>query len=296
MTSRPTPPERIFPTSKVDARAAEHVPSSPQTESEAYKLAFQDREFLLREDLRPVRFQLELMKPELFLQEANIGSTMVFYGSARIPAPDMADALIGAATNDEQRAIAERLKAKSKYYDVARTLARHASQVGEDEHGHKHFVVCSGGGPSIMEAANRGADDEGQPSLGLNIVVPHEQLPNRYVTPDLSFQFHYFALRKMHFLLRARAVAVFPGGFGTFDEFFELLTLVQTGKVRPLPIILFGQEFWNRVIDFDALVEEGVIAPHDLDLIHWSEDADEAWNFVCEFYNCREDPGVFRRD
>ena len=296
MTSRPTPPERIFPTSKVDARAAEHVPSSPQTESEAYKLAFQDREFLLREDLRPVRFQLELMKPELFLQEANIGSTMVFYGSARIPAPEMADALIGAATNDEQRAIAERLKAKSKYYDVARTLARHASQVGEDEHGHKHFVVCSGGGPSIMEAANRGADDEGQPSLGLNIVLPHEQLPNRYVTPDLSFQFHYFALRKMHFLLRARAVAVFPGGFGTFDEFFELLTLVQTGKVRPLPIILFGQEFWNRVIDFDALVEEGVIAPHDLDLIHWSEDADEAWNFVCEFYNCREDPGVFRRD
>ncbi|HWJ60141.1 MAG TPA: LOG family protein [Sphingomicrobium sp.] len=296
MTSRPTPPERIFPTSKVDARAAEHVPSSPQTESEAYKLAFQDPEFLLREDLRPVRFQLELMKPELFLQEANIGSTMVFYGSARIPAPEMADALIGAATNDEQRAIAERLKAKSKYYDVARTLARHASQVGEDEHGHKHFVVCSGGGPSIMEAANRGADDEGQPSLGLNIVLPHEQLPNRYVTPDLSFQFHYFALRKMHFLLRARAVAVFPGGFGTFDEFFELLTLVQTGKVRPLPIILFGQEFWNRVIDFDALVEEGVIAPHDLDLIHWSEDADEAWNFVCEFYNCREDPGVFRRD
>ena len=296
MTSRPTPPERIFPTSKVDARAAEHVPSSPQTESEAYKLAFQDPEFLLREDLRPVRFQLELMKPELFLQEANIGSTMVFYGSARIPAPEMADALIGAATNDEQRAIAERLKAKSKYYDVARTLARHASQVGEDEHGHKHFVVCSGGGPSIMEAANRGADDEGQPSLGLNIVLPHEQLPNRYVTPDLSFQFHYFALRKMHFLLRARAVAVFPGGFGTFDEFFELLTLVQTGKVRPLPIILFGQEFWNRVINFDALVEEGVIAPHDLDLIHWSEDADEAWNFVCEFYNCREDPGVFRRD
>ena len=296
MTSRPTPPERIFPTSKVDARAAEHVPSSPQTESEAYKLAFQDPEFLLREDLRPVRFQLELMKPEVFLQEANIGSTMVFYGSARIPAPDMADALIAAATNDEQRAIAERLKAKSHYYDVARQLARYASQVGEDQHGHKHFVVCSGGGPSIMEAANRGADDEGRPSLGLNIVLPHEQLPNRFVTPDLSFQFHYFALRKMHFLLRARAVAVFPGGYGTFDEFFELLTLVQTGKVRPLPILLFGQEFWNKVINFDALVEEGVIAPHDLDLIHWSEDADEAWDFVCQFYNCGDDPGVFSRD
>jgi len=278
------PPKRIFPTSKVDARAAEHVPSIPQTESDAYKLAFQDTEFLLRDDLRPVRFQLELLKPELLLNEAKIGSTMVFYGSARIPAPDMADALIEAATNDTQRAIAERLKAKSRYYEAARELARLASRSEPDGEGNRHFVVCSGGGPSIMEAANRGAFEEGRETIGLNIVLPHEQLPNPYVTPDLSFQFHYFALRKMHFLLRARAVAVFPGGFGTFDEMFELLTLIQTGKVRPLPILLFGRDFWTRVVDFEGLVEEGVIAPHDLDLLRWCETAQEAWDYVCEYY------------
>ena len=253
--THPTPPKRIFPTSEVDARAAEHVPSIPQTESSAYKLAFQDSEFLLREDLRPVRFQLELLKPELFLNEANIGSTFVFYGSARIPSPDMADALVAAATNAEQQAVAERLKAKSHYYEVARGLAKHASRCAFDEEGKRHFVVCSGGGPSIMEAANRGAWEEDRESIALNIVLPHEQLPNRYVTPELSFQFHYFALRKMHFLLRARAVAVFPGGFGTFDEMFELLTLVQTGKVRPLPILLFGRDFWSRMVNFEGLAE-----------------------------------------
>jgi uncharacterized protein (TIGR00730 family) len=286
------PPKRIFPTSKVDAHAASHVPSSPQTESEAYKLAFQDSEFLLREDLRPVRFQLELLKPELLLNEANIGSTFVFYGSARIPSPDMADALVEAATNDAQIAIAERLKAKSRYYDVAYELARLASRCACDEEGKKHFVVCSGGGPSIMEAANRGATDEGRESIGLNIVLPHEQMPNSYVTPDLSFQFHYFALRKMHFLLRARAVAVFPGGFGTFDEMFELLTLIQTGKVRPLPILLFGRDFWTRMVNFEGLAEEGVIAPHDLDLIHWSEDAAEAWDFVQRYYERNPQPAL----
>jgi uncharacterized protein (TIGR00730 family) len=278
------PPKRIFPTSKVDAQAAKHVPSSPQTESEAYKLAFQDTDFLLREDLRPVRFQLELMKPELLLDEAKIGSIIVFYGSARIPEPSEADALIAAATTPEQQAVAERLKAKSHYYTVAYDLARLASRCAVDEDGWRHFVVCSGGGPAIMEAANRGAYDEGCESIGLNIVLPHEQLPNRYVTPELSFQFHYFALRKMHFLLRARAIAVFPGGFGTFDEMFELLTLIQTGKVRPLPILLFGREFWNKVVDFQALVDEGVISPGDLDLIHWCEDAQEAWDFVQRFY------------
>jgi hypothetical protein len=280
-----TPPKRIFPTSKVDAEAAKHVPSSPQTESAAYKLAFQDKEFLLREDLRPVRFQLELLKPELLLDEARIGSTFVFYGSARIPEPSKADALVAAAGTDEQRAVAERLKAKSRYYDVARRLAQLASNCDcDDEEGKRHFVVCSGGGPSIMEASNRGAAEVGKESIGLNIVLPHEQLPNEYVTPDLSFQFHYFALRKMHFLLRARALAIFPGGFGTFDEMFEVLTLVQTGKVRPLPILLFGREFWTRVVNFDALADEGVIARSDLDLIHWSEDADEAWDFVRQYY------------
>jgi len=291
--TEPVPPKRIFPSSKVDARAAEHVPSIPQTESPAYKLAFQDTDFLLREDLRPVRFQLELLKPELLLNEAKISSTFVFYGSARIPAPEMADALVAGATDDQQRAIAERLKAKSHYYEVAHELARLASSCACDEEGLRHFVVCSGGGPSIMEAANKGAVEAGTETIGLNIVLPHEQLPNRYVTPDLSFQFHYFALRKMHFLLRARAVAVFPGGFGTFDEFFELLTLIQTGKVRPLPVLLFGREFWTRVVNFDALVEEGVIAPHDLDIFHWCEDAAEAWDFVRRFYEM--DPAPPRR-
>jgi uncharacterized protein (TIGR00730 family) len=280
----PVPPKRIFPTSKVDAQAAKHVPSSPQTESAAYKLAFQDTDFLLREDLRPVRFQLELLKPELLLEEAKVGSTFVFYGSARIPDPAEADALVAAATTDQQRAIAERLKAKSRYYTAAYELARLASQSPADEDGFRHFVICTGGGPSIMEAANRGAFDSGRDTIGLNIVLPHEQLPNRYVTPELSFQFHYFALRKMHFLLRARALAVFPGGFGTFDEMFELLTLIQTGKVRPLPILLFGREFWNKVVNFQALVDEGVISPGDLDLIHWCEEAEEAWDFVQRFY------------
>jgi uncharacterized protein (TIGR00730 family) len=280
----PVPPKRIFPSSKVDARAAEHVPSIPQTESDAYKLAFQDKDFLLRPDLRPVRFQLELLKPELLLDEARIRSMIVFYGSARIPEPAEADALIAAATNDRQRAVAERLKAKSHYYTVAYELARLASRTAPDADGWRNFVVCSGGGPSIMEAANRGAHDEGRETIGLNIVLPHEQLPNPYVTPELSFQFHYFALRKMHFLLRARAVAVFPGGFGTFDEMFELLTLIQTGKVRPLPLLLFGREFWNKVVNFQALADEGVIAPHDLELIHWCEDAQEAWDFVERFY------------
>src|SRR5215212_3886213 len=284
------PPKRIFPSSKVDADAASHVPSTPQTESAAYKLAFQDAEFLLREDLRPVRFQLELLKPELLLNEANIGSTFVFYGSARIPSPEMADALVAAATNEQQQRIAERLKAKAPYYEIARELARLASQCGCDEEGKKHFVVCSGGGPSIMEAANRGAADEGQESIGLNIVLPHEQLPNAWVTPSLSFQFHYFALRKMHFLLRARAVAIFPGGFGTFDESFELLTLTQTGKVKPLPILFFGREFWERVVDFGALVEEGVVAPDDLKLFTFVDTAQEAWDHVCEYYRARNEP------
>jgi uncharacterized protein (TIGR00730 family) len=282
--STPVTPERIFPSSKIDAEVASHVTSSPQTESDAYKLAFQDTEFLLREDLRPVRFQLELLKPELLLDEAKVRSTFIFYGSARIPEPAKADALVAAAATDEQRVVAERLKAKSRYYEVARELARIASRTPADEQGFRDFVVCSGGGPSIMEAANRGAVEEGCETIGLNIVLPFEQLPNPYVTPELSFQFHYFALRKMHFLLRARAVAVFPGGFGTFDEFFELLTLVQTGKVRPLPILLFGGEFWNTVVNFQALADEGVIARKDLDLFHWCEEPAEAWKFVQRFY------------
>ncbi len=285
MTDKNLPPKRVFPAAKVDAQTARHVPSSPQTESAAYKLAFQDTEFLLREDLRPVRFQLELLKPELLLDEANIASTFVFYGSARVPEPAMADELVEAARGNKAKAVAESLKAKSHYYDIARELSRLVSQYPLDDEGKRHFVVCSGGGPSFMAAANRGAEDMGKESIGLNIVLPHEQLPNPYVTPDLSFQFHYFALRKMHFLLRARAVAVFPGGFGTFDEMFELLTLIQTGKMRPMPILLFGRDFWNKVVDFQALADEGVISQHDLDLITWCDSAEGAWAAVQAHYS-----------
>jgi uncharacterized protein (TIGR00730 family) len=283
------PPKRVFPAAREEAEHANQPTPAPQTAHPAYRLAFQDLDFLLREDLRPVRFQLELLKPELMLDEAKIGSTFVFYGSARIPEPEKADAILAAAATDEQRIIAERLKAKSRYYDEARHLARLCSRVDPDEQGQRHFVVCSGGGPSIMEAANRGAMDEGAESIGLNIVLPHEQMPNPYVTPSLSFQFHYFALRKMHFLLRARAVAVFPGGFGTFDEMFELLTLIQTGKIKPLPILLFGREFWERVIDFQALVEEGVIAARDLDLFRFVDTAEEAWKQICAHYKHGEE-------
>jgi uncharacterized protein (TIGR00730 family) len=274
-------PMRLFPTARDDARVANQPTSVPQTEHPAYRLAFQDPDFLLREDLRPVRFQIELLKPELLLTEAGINSMFVFYGSARIPAPEEAALLVERARTPEEKRLAESLAAKSRYYDVARELAR---LVSEDHGQGRQFTVCSGGGPSIMEAANRGAADVGAPSVGLNIVLPHEQVPNPYVTPGLSFQFHYFALRKMHFLMRAKGVAVFPGGFGTFDELFELLTLVQTGKVARLPILLYGRDFWDRVINFEALAEEGTIARSDLDLFRMVETADEGWAAVREFY------------
>jgi uncharacterized protein (TIGR00730 family) len=284
----PDLPKRVFPPASDDAASARAATPNPQTAHGAYKLAFQDTDFLLRDDLRPVRFQLELLKPELLLNEARIRSTFVFYGSARIPAPERADLLVEAAVTDTQRTIAERLRANSVYYAEARKLGALASATPVDEEGWRQFVVCSGGGPSIMEAANRGAADIGADSIGLNVVLPFEQAPNPYVTPSLSFQFHYFALRKMHFLLRARAVAVFPGGFGTFDEMFELLTLIQTGKMAALPILLFGRDFWHRVIDFDALVAEGVVSPTDLNLIHFVETADEAWEHVRDYYRSPE--------
>ncbi|MEW9854902.1 LOG family protein [Novosphingobium sp. M1R2S20] len=276
--------DRRFYKAEQEAGFAEAQDGTPQTQHPAYRLAFLDSEFLLRDELRPVRFQLELLKPEMLLEEANIGSTLVMYGSARIPAPEHCEAVLATATTPERKAVAERLVAKSKYYEEARKLARTASSCAIVENGMRQFVVCSGGGPSIMEAANRGAQDVGAESLGLNIVLPHEQAPNPYVTPRLSFQFHYFALRKMHFLLRARAVAVFPGGFGTLDEFLELLTLVQTGKMKPIPILLFGKDYWSRVINFEAMAEEGVINPNDTDLFHWCETAEEGWRHIVKFY------------
>jgi len=284
MSDRDPVEQPRFRPAKQEVREVHEEAHSPQTESAAYRLAFQDDEFLLRQDLRPVRFQLELLKPELLLDEAKIASTFVFYGSARIPSPEEAQARIDAASDDRTRAVAQRLAAKSHYYEVARELARIAAQYPVNADGCRNFVVCSGGGPSIMEAANRGAADMGAKTIGMNILLPHEQAPNRYVTPELSFRFHYFALRKMHFTLRARALAVFPGGFGTFDELFELLTLIQTGKMKRIPILLYGRDFWNKVVDFEALADEGVIAHRDLELISWVETADQGWAVVENFY------------
>jgi len=279
--------ERTFYPADEEAVFAEaQPPRTPQTQHPAYRLAFRDTDFLLREELRPVRFQLELMKPEMLLDEARVGSTLVMYGSARIPPPEAAQVALDGAKDlpEEERRVVERLAAKAKYYREAYRLARMVTERSIIENGQRQFVVCSGGGPSIMEAANKGASDAGGESVGLNIVLPHEQAPNPFVTPYLSFQFHYFALRKMHFLIRARAVAVFPGGFGTFDELFELLTLIQTGKMKPIPILLFGREFWTRVVNFDALCEEGTVSRGDLDLITWCETAEDAWDHISKFY------------
>ena len=286
MTDKDLTDRKFYPAQQ-EASFLEGSPEqTPQTQHPAYKLAFADSDFLLRDELRPVRFQLELLKPEMLLDEARVGSTLVMYGSARIPSPEEADAKIEAAEDgsEYEQKVAASLAAKAKYYAEARQLAKMVSEKAIIEDGKRQFVVCSGGGPSIMEAANRGASDAGAESIGLNIILPHEQAPNTYVTPYLSLNFHYFALRKMHFLLRARAVAVFPGGFGTFDEFFELLTLIQTGKMKPIPICLFGKDFWTRVVNFEAIAEEGTISKKDLDLIHWCETADEAWAHIAEFY------------
>jgi uncharacterized protein (TIGR00730 family) len=281
-------PSRVFPPARQDAETAKTGVSTPQTENPSYRLAFQDMDFLLREDLRPVRFQLELLKPQLILDEANIGSTFVMYGSARIPEPAKAQALLDRAEGETAIRIAQSLVEKSKYYTVAYELAQLVSAFPEDEEGKRQFVVCSGGGPSIMEAANRGAAEAGYDSIGLNIVLPHEQAPNPYVTPSLSMQFHYFALRKMHFLLHARALAAFPGGFGTFDELFELLTLIQTGKIAPIPVLLYGRKFWDRVVNFEALVEEGVVSAKDLNIFTFVETAEEGWAVVKEFYRDKD--------
>ena len=288
--------DRKFYRAEQEAGFVEASPTdTPQTRHPAYRLAFRDTDFLLRDALRPVRFQLELLKPSMLLDEARVGSTLVMYGSARIPPPESVEAALEGAKKlpVEDRMVVERLAEKAKYYGEAYKLARLVSEQAIIENGKRQFVICSGGGPSIMEAANRGASDAGAESIGLNIVLPHEQAPNPYVTPYLSFQFHYFALRKMHFLIRARAVAVFPGGFGTFDEMFELLTLIQTGKMKPIPVLLFGKEFWTRVIDFGALAREGVISPADLELITWCETAEDAWDCLRDFYKIGgHDPAI----
>jgi uncharacterized protein (TIGR00730 family) len=263
--------------SSTDRRHAEIVTKTPQTDSPSYRLAYTDLDFLCREDMRPVRFQLELLKPELLLAEKGIKSTVVMFGGARIPAPG-ADAW--AAKNEVQR---KNLEAASVYYDEARKFAQLCSNHSA-QFNHQEYVVVTGGGPGVMEAGNRGAADVGAPSIGLNIVLPHEQAPNEFVTPELSFNFHYFAIRKMHFMMRAKAFVVFPGGFGTMDELFEALTLIQTKRMEPVPVILFGAEFWRKMINFDALSDFGTISPEDIDLLHFCDNADEAWAVIENYY------------
>ena len=260
-----------------DIEKSHKVPDTPQTRAPAYRLAFDDKDFLCREELRPVRLQLELLKPEMILSERGIDSTVVLFGGARIPEPGKA---AWAAKNKTQK---KNLEANAKYYDEAREFARLASEYSAKTY-NKEMVVCTGGGPGVMEAGSRGADDAGAPSIGLNIVLPHEQAPNEYVTPDLCFNFHYFAIRKMHFLMRAKAIAVFPGGFGTMDEMFEALTLIQTKRMEPVPFLLFGKAFWTSIIHFDELARQGTISPGDLDLFHFVDTAKEGWERIVDHY------------
>jgi hypothetical protein len=237
---------------------------------------------------------LELLKAELLQQEQGIESTVVIFGSTRIPEPDAArqrlaaaEAALAAAPDDPERArlvaVARGIVAKSRYYVEAKRLAAMITEVSQ-RNGHRHFVVMTGAGPGIMEAANRGAYEAGGKSIGLSIALPLEERPNPYVTPELCFQFHYFAIRKMHFVLRARALVAFPGGFGTLDELFETLTLIQTRKVARVPVLLFGRAYWQRVVDLDALVEEGTIDPVDRDLVNYVETAEDAWALIRDFY------------
>ncbi len=258
--SRPHP----FRDSSQDVAAAHRLPDTPQTRSPSYRLAFADPEFLTREELRPVRLQLELLKPQLILDEKGIRSTVVLFGGARIPAPERAT---GAKTPG--------LAALAPYYEEARRFAHAVTERSLQTYG-RDWVICTGGGPGVMEAGNRGAEEAGGQSIGLNIVLPHEQAPNPYVTPELSFNFHYFAIRKMHFLMRAAAICVFPGGFGTLDEMFEALTLIQTKRMKPVPFLLFGRAFWEGVINWQALAEAGTINPEDLELFTFVETAEEA--------------------
>lgn len=275
--------------------AQEKQASAAQMASPSYQIAFTDPEFLLRTELRPIRLQLELLKPELIQHDQHIDSTVVVFGSARIKSLPQAEKALSAAKYaldknpqnldlQKKLRIAEKIHAKAFYYEEARKLGKIISSTCQPSK-HCHFVIVTGGGPGIMAAANRGAHDVHAKSIGLNIVLPFEQSPNPYITPELSFQFHYFAIRKMHFLIRARAMVFFPGGFGTLDELFETLTLMQTGKIQKLPVVLVGHAFWDKLIDFEFMVEEGVIDENDLQLFHYAETAEEIWQIIGKFYS-----------
>ena len=256
-------------------------------QGDAYRLAFADPEFLLRRETRGIRFQLELLKPDLQQLQHGIQNTVVVFGSARFVSREQAEQELAAAQAASDELALRRARTQlrnSHHYETARTFARLVAAYGKRCPPEDQLFICTGGGPGIMEAANRGAREEDALTVGLNIALPHEQAPNPYVSPGLSFKFHYFALRKMHFLMRAKALAAFPGGFGTLDELFEVLTLVQCHKAKPLPIYLFGTDYWRRLLNLDVLVEEGAISPEDLSLFHVVDDPQEAWDGIRRFY------------
>ncbi len=282
-----SPKKRVFPSAREDAVSAKLHGDTPQCRSKSYKLAFLDDDLMLRDELRPVRLQLELLKAELVQHEMGIESTVVIFGGARIPDPATAETKLvslesKAKDNGKRSELMQDLRQarrdleRSRYYEEARRLASLASTNSPRD----QLVVITGGGPGIMEAANLGAHECGCQSIGLNIVLPFEQMPNPYITPELCFQFHYFAIRKMHFLMRAKGLVAFPGGYGTLDELFEALTLIQTGKIKPIPVLLFGRSFWEKVIDFQALLDEGNIGPQDLKIFQYVDTAEEAWEII----------------
>jgi len=297
---RPAPDRRLQPLPSHRPKSPDEDPDAPSRvrailASPGYQLAEQDLAFLGRDDTRGVRLQMEYLKPQTLLQEHGIRDAIVVYGSTRIPEPAAArrsaEALRQALETDPRNAtlnrkleVAERVLAKSRYYEIAREFGRLVGSSNDDKSQSK-LVIMTGGGPGIMEAANRGAFEVGANSIGLNIDLPHEQYPNPYITPDLCFRFHYFALRKMHLLLRAKALVAFPGGFGTMDELFEVLTLVQTRKIKPVPIVLVGEDYWRRVFDVGFLVDEGVIDPEDRELFWFAESAKEIWDSILHWYD-----------
>ena len=269
------------------AELQSHADQGNPLHADAYRLAFADPEFLLRRETRGIRIQLEMLKPDLEQSAQGIESTVVVFGSARFPAPEAAAASLARAEADggaEAITLAQRHVRNARHYDQARLFARLVAGYSARIPRAERLYIATGGGPGIMEAANRGAAEMGEPTVGLNIALPHEQSANPYVTPSLSFKFHYFALRKMHFMMRAKALVAFPGGFGTLDELFEVITLVQTRKAKPVPIVLFGTDYWKRLLNFDVLVEEGAISPEDLKLFTYVDEPQDAWDAIRSFY------------
>nr|WP_315428267.1 TIGR00730 family Rossman fold protein [uncultured Albidiferax sp.] len=264
-----------------------HSANGQTLDADAYRLAFSDPEFLLRRETRGIRFQLEMLKPDLAQQAQGIENTVVVFGSARFPAPEDAQRELATAQASGDAAalkVAERRTRNAHFYEQSRLFARLVANYSADRPSAERLYICTGGGPGIMEAANRGAHEMGALNVGLSIALPHEQSGNRYVSPSLNFKFHYFALRKMHFMMRAKALVAFPGGFGTLDELFEVVTLVQTGKTKAVPIILYGTDYWKNLLNFDVLIEEGAISPNDLKLFTYVDTPQEAWNAIKAFY------------